>query len=101
MPPPRNRGIHDAASPMSVPATPLSLLPDHHHHQEAAAAAAQQNQHQPPQLPQFIEMYDDDDGDEDALLAGPLGGGETVIRGTDVHVPTAAAAFTAFLRTFR
>jgi DNA replication licensing factor MCM4 len=39
-----------------------------------------------------------EDVDEDPLLPE---GERTLIRGTDVHVPTAAAAFTDFLRNFR
>jgi len=88
-----------AASPDSqrmaeTPSTPQSIQTELDSVVQGNNQAAQQN----------MEVEEDPagGGGADELDAPYLGGnnGEAHIRGTDVHVPTAAAAFTDFLRNF-
>jgi len=81
-------GLFGTGSSPGTPLTPLSDIPGLSHDDDPPDA--------PPQVPHEEEEGQQEPPEEPIVPPDQM----TLIRGTDVHVPTAAAAFSDFLRTF-
>jgi MCM P-loop domain/MCM OB domain len=111
----RNENNNASSSSPATPLTPLSLDGEEQQQQRrqerqrqqaesgaTSPAASDGSSSSPPRQRPPPPVDDDVEDDMEPLFGGQGGGGDETayIRGTNVHVPTAAAAFTDFLRTF-